>query len=63
MVLSLSAAVLFGLIVFALIRARYVSLGAATATFLFGFFVASTGAAGPIRSLCNAIVSALGNLT
>ncbi|WP_274916550.1 hypothetical protein [Streptomyces sp. WZ-12] len=63
MAVTISAAVLFGLISLVLIRARYVQLGSATALFLFGFFIASTGASKPITAACHAIVQALTHLT
>ncbi|MFE6691052.1 hypothetical protein ACFVFQ_31870 [Streptomyces sp. NPDC057743] len=63
MAVTISAAVLFGLISLVLIRVRYVQLGSATALFLFGFFIASTGASKPINTACHAIVQALTHLT
>ncbi|PNE41606.1 hypothetical protein [Streptomyces noursei] len=63
MALSISAVVLFGILTVFLLRNRAVSLGAATAIFLFGFFVASTGAQKTIYNLCQAIASTLTHLT
>ncbi|MER7988436.1 hypothetical protein ABTY53_23030 [Streptomyces noursei] len=63
MALTISATVLFGLISLALIRLRYVQLGSALAVFLFGFFIASTGASKPITAACQAIAEALTHLT
>ncbi|MDX3170258.1 hypothetical protein PV736_36915 [Streptomyces scabiei] len=45
MAVSISAVVLLGIVVFVLIRGGYVRLGPALACGLFGFFLASTGAA------------------
>ncbi|MFI9028831.1 hypothetical protein [Streptomyces sp. NPDC053560] len=61
--MTISAAVLFGILTFALLRGRSVSGGSAIVLFLFGFFVAGTGAYGPIHDLCQAIADALTHLT
>ncbi|MEU9654367.1 hypothetical protein AB0E00_36500 [Streptomyces sp. NPDC048110] len=45
MAVSISAVVLLGIVVFVLIRGGSVRLGPALACGLFGFFLASTGAA------------------
>jgi hypothetical protein len=58
---SISAVVLLGIIVFVLIRSGYLRLGPALACGLFGFFLASTGAAEPINDMTTAIVNALPN--
>ncbi|PJN37957.1 hypothetical protein CG747_26065 [Streptomyces sp. CB02959] len=63
MAVTVSAAVLFGLVSLVLIRTRYVQLGSALVLFLFGFFIASTGASKPITSACQAIAQALTHLT
>nr|WP_239092020.1 hypothetical protein [Streptomyces sp. SID14478] len=58
----MSAVALFGLLTFVLLRSRYVGPGAALAVFLFGFFVADTGAAGAIRSTLHAVIDAASNI-
>ncbi|MEV5379766.1 hypothetical protein AB0L26_27940 [Streptomyces nondiastaticus] len=62
MIVSASAALLFAIAMFALLRARYVGPGAATVVFLCGFFTAGTGASGPIQSVVQAFVRALSSL-
>ncbi|MGW2366347.1 hypothetical protein ACWCZ5_12280 [Streptomyces sp. NPDC001667] len=62
MTLSVSAAVLFGVAAFFVLRSRYVGPGSAIVLFLSGFFTAGTGAYGPIQHLCTAIAQALPNL-
>lgn len=63
MALTLSAVVLFGILAVVLLRGRHVSLGTASVLFLFGFFVAGTGAYKPIYTACQAIAQALTHLT
>ncbi|MEV6669941.1 hypothetical protein [Streptomyces sp. NPDC051162] len=63
MTLSVSAAVLFGIAAFFILRLRYAGPGTAIILFLSGFFTAGTGAYGPIQHLCTAIAQALPNLT
>lgn len=63
MAVTLSAAVLLGLATFIILRGRYVGFGSALVLFLFGFFTAGTGAAGPITRLCAAVVRSLANIT
>lgn len=48
MIRSVSVVLLFGAASFYAIRSRSTSFGAALVVFLFGFYVAGTGAAGPI---------------
>ncbi|MET7780404.1 hypothetical protein ABZU94_34815 [Streptomyces mirabilis] len=50
MALSLSAAVLLGIIVFVLLKGGYVRIGSALACTLFGFTLAATGLAPTINS-------------
>jgi hypothetical protein len=52
---SISAVVLLGIVVFVLIRGGYVRLGPALACALFGFFLASTGAAPTITSAISTV--------
>ncbi|MBA0054031.1 hypothetical protein E0L36_25220 [Streptomyces sp. AJS327] len=63
MALTLSAVVLFSLISLVLVRSRSVGIGAATMLFLFGFFVADTGASSAIHTTLQAIAGAVTNLT
>jgi hypothetical protein len=51
MILSVSAVLLFGVASVFAIRAKSTSFGAALVVFLFGFYAAATGAAGPINDL------------
>lgn len=51
MILSVSAVLLFGVASVFAIRAKSTSFGAACVVFLFGFYAAATGAAGPINDL------------
>lgn len=50
MALSISAAVLLGIIVFVLLKGGYVRVGSALACTLFGFTLATTGLAPAINS-------------
>lgn len=50
MALSISAAVLLGIIVAVLVKGRYVRVGSAAACTLFGFTLAATGLAPAINS-------------
>lgn len=50
MALSISAAVLLGIIVFVLVKAGYVRVGSALACTLLGFTLAATGLAPAISS-------------
>ncbi|MDF3299982.1 hypothetical protein [Streptomyces tropicalis] len=63
MIVTLSAVALFGVLAFVLLRGRYVGPFSALVLFLFGFFTAGTGAAGPVRALCRALVEAAQQLT
>lgn len=51
MVVSASAVLLFGIASFFAIKSRSTSFGAALVVFLFGFYVAATGAAQPIDNV------------
>lgn len=59
MIVTLSAVAFLGVLTFVFLRDRTVGPFAALVLFLFGFFTAATSAAGPIRSMCEAIVTAL----
>ncbi|MCU7823860.1 hypothetical protein [Kitasatospora sp. DSM 101779] len=49
MIVTVSAALLFGVITFVLVRTQRVSAGSMTAVWLSGFTAASTGLAGPVN--------------
>ncbi|MGW1804337.1 hypothetical protein [Streptomyces sp. NPDC002078] len=63
MILTLSAVALFGVLALVLLRGRYVGPFSALVLFLFGFFTAGTGAAGPVRAVCAALAEAARHLT
>ena len=56
---SVSALLLFGLFVALLVRFRAVGVGTAIITLLFGFYLASSGAAAPIDQVMTAIADAI----
>lgn len=62
MAVTVSLVVLFGLWLFALLRSRTLGCGSAFIAAGFGFFLASTGAAGFINQLAAAVVNAIPNL-
>ncbi|WP_329023348.1 hypothetical protein [Streptomyces sp. NBC_00690] len=62
MAVTVSLVFLFGLVLFFLLRSNSLGYGAAFTAAGFGFFLASTGAAGPINELTTAAINALGNL-
>ncbi|MEV6057530.1 hypothetical protein [Streptomyces sp. NPDC052107] len=62
MAVTVSLVALFGLVLFFLLRSNSLSYGAAFAAAGFGFFLASTGAAGPINQLAAAVIHALQQL-
>ncbi|MEV6110979.1 hypothetical protein AB0L59_00315 [Streptomyces sp. NPDC052109] len=61
MAVTVSLVALFGLVLFFLLRHHSLSAGAAFVAVMFGFFLASTGAAGPINHLTIAVVHAIPN--
>ncbi|WP_326712167.1 hypothetical protein OG758_25995 [Streptomyces sp. NBC_01474] len=60
MAVTISLVLLFGLFLALILRANK-SYGTALVAALFGFYVASTGAAGTINNLMTALVHALPN--
>ena len=62
MILTLSAVLVFGLLVAVLLKTKSLGVGVGLAAFLFGFFTASTGAAKPIREVVAALAKALSDL-
>ncbi|WP_354641320.1 hypothetical protein [Kitasatospora camelliae] len=62
MLVTISTAVLFGVITAVLIRTQRVSAGSALAVWLSGFTVAGTGLAGPVNQGLDAAVHMLSTL-
>ncbi|MFK4116400.1 hypothetical protein [Streptomyces longwoodensis] len=62
MVLSISAVLLFGAASALAVKTKSAGGGAAIVLFLFGFFVAGTGAYEPIRNLVQASADAIAQL-
>ncbi|MGW7364640.1 hypothetical protein ACWGI8_14720 [Streptomyces sp. NPDC054841] len=62
MVVTVSLVALFGLVLFFLLRSNSLGYGSAFTAAGFGFFLASTGASGPINELAVAVINALGEL-
>jgi hypothetical protein len=62
MVLNISAVLLFGAASALAVKTRSAGAGAAMVLFLFGFFVAGTGAYEPIHNLVQASADALSAL-
>ncbi|SED30138.1 hypothetical protein SAMN05216532_4123 [Streptomyces sp. 2231.1] len=61
MAVTVSLVFLFGLILCFLLRSRSLTPAAAFTAAMFGFFLASTGAAGPINDMTTALVHAIPN--
>ncbi|MET4922298.1 hypothetical protein P3L51_08030 [Streptomyces sp. PSRA5] len=59
MALTVSLVFLFGLVLFFLLRSNTLGYGAAFIAVMFGFYLASTGAAEPINELTRAVVDAI----
>jgi hypothetical protein len=59
---SLSLVLVFGAALGALLRFRAVGLGGAFVAAGFGFYLASTGAAGPVNEIVGSAVEALSHL-
>ncbi|MFE0275701.1 hypothetical protein ACFWZY_26920 [Streptomyces sp. NPDC058992] len=62
MVVTVSLVALFGLVLFFLLRSNSLGYGSAFTAAGFGFFLASTGASGPINELARAVIDAIGQL-
>jgi hypothetical protein len=62
MVLSISAVLLFGAASIFAIKSRSTSFGAALVVFLFGFYVAATGAAQPINDVMTNLAHSLAQM-
>jgi hypothetical protein len=62
MAVTISLALLFGLLLIVLIRSGSLKAGGAFVAVMFGFYLASTGASGPVTELTAAVVDALGKI-
>lgn len=62
MAITLSLVALFGLVLFFLLRSKTLGCGSAFIAIMFGFFLASTGASGPINELTSAVLKAVSDL-
>ncbi|MEU6544082.1 MULTISPECIES: hypothetical protein [Streptomyces] len=62
MAVTVSLVALFGLVLLFLLRSKSLGYGAAFTAAGFGYFLASTGAAGPINQLAAAVIDAMQQL-
>ncbi|MFI1353611.1 hypothetical protein ACH4TV_08505 [Streptomyces sp. NPDC020898] len=62
MAVTVSLVALFGLVLFFLLRSNTLGYGSAFVAAGFGFFLASTGASGPINELAGAVLDAVQHL-
>ncbi|MFF2931076.1 hypothetical protein [Streptomyces mirabilis] len=62
MAVTISLALLFGLLLIVLIRSGSLKAGGAFVAVMFGFYLASTGASRTVNALMRALVAALPNL-
>lgn len=62
MAVTVSLVALFGLVLFFLLRSKSLGYGSAFTAAGFGFFLASTGASGPINELTAAVIDAIQSL-
>ncbi|MEV7671559.1 hypothetical protein [Streptomyces sp. NPDC088752] len=62
MAISVSLVALFGLVLFFLLRSKTLGYGSALIAAGFGFFLASTGAAGPINRLAQSLIDTASHL-
>ncbi|HCA88558.1 MAG TPA: hypothetical protein DEQ61_25740 [Streptomyces sp.] len=62
MVVTISLVVLFGAALAALLKFKSLGFGAAFVAVMFGFYLASTGAAEPVNELTTAVVDAVRDL-
>ncbi|GAB3952790.1 hypothetical protein [Streptomyces sparsus] len=62
MAVTVSLVALFGLVLFFLLRSRSLTPAGAFVAAMFGFFLASTGAAGPVNNLTTALIAAIPDL-
>lgn len=59
MAVTVSLVALFGLVLFFLLRGKSLGYGAAFIAVMFGFFLASTGASGPINALTADLIASV----
>ncbi|MEN8650610.1 hypothetical protein ABCR94_08225 [Streptomyces sp. 21So2-11] len=59
MAVTVSLVALFGLVLFFLLRGKSLGFGSAFIAVMFGFFLASTGASGPMNELTTALIDAI----
>ncbi|MBT2381485.1 hypothetical protein J7E90_30360 [Streptomyces sp. ISL-111] len=62
MAVTVSLVVLFGLVLFFLLRSKSLGAGSAFIAVMFGFFLASTGASEPINELTAAVINSIPDL-
>ncbi|MFF2383092.1 hypothetical protein [Streptomyces sp. NPDC058108] len=62
MAVTVSLALLFGLLLAVLIRSGSLRAGGAFVAVMFGFYLASTGASHTVNALMSAVINALPNL-
>ncbi|MDX3755465.1 hypothetical protein [Streptomyces sp. AK02-04a] len=62
MAVTISLALLFGLLLAVLIRSGSLKAGGAFVAVMFGFYLASTGASHTVNALMSAVINALPNL-
>lgn len=62
MAVTISLALLFGALLALLLKTRTLSAGSAFVAAGFGYFLAATGAAGPINDFTTAVIAALPDL-
>ncbi|MFE9927412.1 hypothetical protein [Streptomyces sp. NPDC005533] len=62
MAVTVSLVALFGLVLFFLLRSKTLGYGSAFVAMMFGFFLASTGASGPMNELTTAIIKAVSDM-
>ncbi|MEU8622047.1 hypothetical protein [Streptomyces sp. NPDC048623] len=62
MAITVSLVAVFGLVLFFLLRSKELGYGSAFIAAGFGFFLAATGAAGPINQLTTDLITAISNL-
>ena len=62
MFVTVSLVFLFGVLLAALVKFKVLGCGGAFVAVMFGFFLASTGASGPINQLARAVIDAIPQL-
>lgn len=62
MAVTVSLVLLFGLVLFFLLRSKSLGAGSAFIAVMFGFFLASTGASEPINELTTAVINSIPDL-